>query len=41
MTKDDPIRELHQEPGKKHTMKDLSVIVDEILTAVDIKGDKR
>jgi hypothetical protein len=28
MTKDDLIRALHQKFGKKHTMKDLTVIVD-------------
>ncbi len=31
MTKDDLIRELHKKLGKKHTMKDLTVIVDEML----------
>lgn len=31
MTKDDLIRELHQKFSSKHTMKDLTVIVDEML----------
>jgi nucleoid DNA-binding protein len=31
MTKDDLIRELYQKLGNKHTMKDLTVIVDEML----------
>jgi nucleoid DNA-binding protein len=31
MTKDDLIRELHQKLGSKYTMKDLTVIFDEML----------
>ena len=34
MTKDDLIRELHQKLSKKHTIKDLNVIVDEMLNLI-------
>jgi len=36
MTQDDLIRGLHQKLGNKHTMKDLTVIVDEMLTTMGI-----
>ena len=37
MTKDDLIRELHQKLSKKHTIKDLNVIVDEMLNLMSEK----
>jgi nucleoid DNA-binding protein len=37
MTKDDLIRELHQKLSKKHTIKDLNVIVDEMLNLISEK----
>ena len=40
MTKDDLIRELHQKLGNKHTMKDLNVIVDEMLNLMSEKLQK-
>ena len=40
MTKDDLIRELHQKLGNKHTMKDLTVIVDEMLNLMSEKLKK-
>ena len=40
MTKDDLIRELHQKLSKKHTMKDLTVIVDEMLNLMSEKLQK-
>lgn len=40
MTKDNLIRELHQKLGSKHTMKDLTVIVDEMLNLMSEKLKK-
>ena len=40
MTKDDLIRELHQKLSNKHTMKDLTVIVDEMLNLMSGKLKK-